>query len=83
MSFKIGILPRDSGELACMQDLEREKILLERDRILNKVKEYIDSNLNPRKANIIDPSLDDYIEPPSITEVLAQLRITEEEYYTF
>ena len=53
--------------------------LLERDRILNKVKEYIDSNLNPSKVNIIDPCLDDYIEPPSITEALAQLRITEEE----
>ena len=65
-----------------LKDFEREKTLLERDRILNKVKEYIDSNLNPRKANIIDQSLDDYIEPPSITEVLAQLRITEEEYYT-
>ena len=65
-----------------LEDLEREKILLERDRILNKVKEYIDSNLNPRKVNIIDQSLDDYIEPPSITEVLAQLRIIEEEYCT-
>ena len=49
-------LPDDLG------DLQRERILQGRDRILNIVKEYIDSNLNPRKVNIIDPSLDDYIE---------------------
>ena len=35
-----------------LEDLEREKIFLERDRILNKVKEFIDFNLNPRKKLI-------------------------------
>ena len=48
-----------------LDDLEMENKLLEIDRILNKVKEYIDSNLTPRKVNIIYPSSDNYIEPPS------------------
>ena len=42
---------------------------------------YIDLNLNPKRANILNPLKENYIEPKSISEILAELEITEQEYY--
>ena len=64
-----------------MSECEKQKILETRHSILNKVKDYIDCNLNPRKRNIIDPSKDDFDSPLSVKEILDQLNITEEQYY--
>ena len=42
---------------------EKESILQKRYAILNVVKEYIDTNLDPRKVNILDPLKPDYVKP--------------------
>ena len=60
---------------------DKQRILEERNRLLGKVKDYIDSNLNPRKRNIIDPSQEGYVNPLNISEILDELNITEERYY--
>ena len=60
---------------------EKQNILEERNRILTKVKDYIDSNLDPRKVNIIDPSESDYVKPLNIPDILNELNITEDQYY--
>ena len=60
---------------------EWEEILLKRDAILSKVKEYIDLNLDPKKVNILDPRKEGYIEPKSIQEILDELGLTQEKYY--
>ena len=50
----------------------------ERERVLSKVKQYID----PKKRNFSNPLKDDFEELPSIGNILAGLGITEEEYYS-
>ena len=59
----------------------RNSILNERERILTKVKQYIDSNLDPRRKNILNPFKENFEEVPSIQNILMKLNITEEEYY--
>ena len=48
--------------------------------VVDKVKEYINSFLNPSKTNFYDPTRDDFIEVKSISEVLEELSLTEQEY---
>ena len=64
-----------------MSQEEKEYCLQNRAGILNKVKEYIDTSLDPRKINILSPGLPNYQEIPSIEEILLHLEITPEEYY--
>ena len=44
-------------------------------------KTYIDINLNPAKANIIDPTTDNFTRPLSVQGVLDELEIYREDYY--
>ena len=47
--------------------------MTEREKILRKVKLYIDKNLDLRKLS--------YVEPKSIRDILSQLDLIEEQYY--
>ena len=58
----------------------KNSILNERKRILKTVKQYIDSNLDPRRKNILNPFKENFEEVSSI-HILMELNITEEEYY--
>ena len=60
---------------------QRNAILNERERILSIVKQYIDSNLDPKKRNILNPSKENFEEVPSIENILSELGITKEDYY--
>jgi len=59
---------------------EKEIKLKERKNILEKVKSFIDSNLNPRFNNILCPEEPNYKDPGTITEILENLDITKEGY---
>ena len=71
--------------LPLLEDLPedvRNSILNERERILTKVKQYIDSNLGPRRKNILNPFKENFEEAyRNIQNILMKLNITEEEYY--
>ena len=60
----------------------KSDILSEREKILSKVKEYIDKNLDQKKRNILNPTKDDFEKVPKISEILAGLNVTETEYYS-
>ena len=55
-------------------------VLSKRKEILLKVKDYMNDFLNPSKKNFFGPSRDDFTEIKSISEVLKELSISEEEY---
>ena len=60
-----------------LSDEMRNSFLIERERILSKVKEYIDKILDPKKRNILNPTKDDFEKVP---EILAELNVTDREY---
>ena len=60
-----------------LSDETRNSFLIERERILSKVKEYIDKILDPKKRNILNPTKDDFEKVP---EILAELNVTDREY---
>ena len=45
------------------------------------VKNYIDTHLDPRKRNILQPHKENFEDIPSIKNILAELKLIEEEYY--
>ena len=51
-----------------------------RNKVLSKVKEYIDTNLNPSIKNFYDPSQDSYNPALLIDEILSHLDLTRAEY---
>ena len=55
----------------------KSDILSEREKILSKVKEYIDKNLDQKKRNILNPTKDDFEKVPKISEILAELNVTD------
>lgn len=59
---------------------EEEIRLRERKNILEKVKLYIDTHLNPRYDNMLHPDEPNYNQPGTIEEILESLNITKEEY---
>uniref|UniRef100_A0A7M5V9S6 ATP-dependent DNA helicase n=2 Tax=Clytia hemisphaerica TaxID=252671 RepID=A0A7M5V9S6_9CNID len=59
---------------------EKETILALRKEVLSKVRDYINSNLNPDKRNFFNPDEENYNPVPSIDEVLAQLDIPKSDY---
>ena len=63
--------------------LEEEKLtkLQKRNQILNKVKDYIDNNLDPRKVNILEPEKPNFVKPKEISDILQELNIVETDYY--
>ena len=60
---------------------QKNTILAFKKIILNNVKKYIDDNLNPKYKNIHDPFRNDYQQPKTISQILEELEIDEEEYY--
>ena len=62
------------------QEKREIKMSWQRD-ILDKVKEYIDTNLYSAKANIIDPHKKNYQLPPTIDCILSDLSITSKDCY--
>ena len=60
-----------------LSDEMKKSILTERERILSKVKEYIDKNLDPKKRNILNPTKYYFEKVPEILEILAELNVTE------
>ena len=51
----------------------KNKILTRRKTVLEKVKIYIDDNLNPAKVNVVDPTRDNFTQQLSIQEILNEL----------
>ena len=51
------------------------------ERILSMVKNYIDTHLDPRRRNILHPLKENFEDIPNIENILAELKLTEEEYY--
>ena len=64
-----------------MYSHERNGILDSRKSLLEKVKKYIDAELNPFKINVIDPYKENYKPPPTIDEILLTLDISKEDYH--
>ena len=64
-----------------LSDEMKNSIVSERERILSKVKEYIDHDLDPKKRNILNSTKDDFEKVPKISKILAELSVTEKEYY--
>ena len=60
---------------------DRNETLNSRKSLLEKVKNYIDGELNPAKVNVIDPEKESYKPPPTIDETLLKLDISKENYY--
>ena len=60
---------------------EKEKLMSWQRNILDKVKEYTDTNLYPAKTNIIDPLKANYQLPPTIDCILSDLSIISKDYY--
>ena len=59
----------------------KNNILNERELILLIVKNYIDTQLYPRKRNILYPHKENFENIPSIRNILAELKPTKEEYF--
>ena len=55
-------------------------VLCKRNKILDKIRDYINNFLNPSEINFNDPTRDDFIEVKSVSEVLEERSITEQEY---
>ena len=64
-----------------MSDDEKNIVLQKRETTLSTVQEYINEKLDPRKNNILSQRKADYKKVPSITDILCELGITEDEYY--
>ena len=60
---------------------ERAHIIEWRKLLLTKVKQYIDTNLDPRKKNILKPQCDNFEGVPSIDNILLELDISKDDYY--
>ena len=60
---------------------QKTEIIQQRDLLLNKVKEYINVNLDPRKRNILNPLNDNFEQIPNIEDILQELHISEVDYY--
>ena len=50
--------------------------------LLNQVKRYVDNHLNLAKVDIIDPRKENFVQPLSIPEILAELQIADVGYCT-
>ena len=61
---------------------EKDKLIIleNRKQLLSKVKDYINSYLNPVKVNFFDHCQDNFVEFKSVLEVLNELGIDEFEY---
>ena len=64
-----------------LSEQERSLILEQCQHVLDKVKNYIDTYLDPRKNNFFDPAASNYCELQDISTILQSLGLNEEEYY--
>ena len=55
-------------------------VLRKKNKILDQVRDYIKDFLNPSKIRFYNPTCDDFLEVKSVSEVLKELGITEQEY---
>ena len=55
-------------------------ILMWRKALPLKLKSYIDNHLNLTKANIIDPRKENFVQPLSILEILAEIQMVHDKY---
>ena len=60
----------------------KNNICNEREHVFSKVRQYIDTNLDLRKQNVMKPLKADFEELLSIRNIFAGLGITEKEYYS-
>ena len=58
----------------------KHSVLSKRKDIFSKVKDYINNHLNPAKVNFYDSSKDIFVNLKSVSEILEEINITEEEY---
>lgn len=65
-----------------LSEEEKGDLLQNRHNILNKVKDFIDKNLNPRKINFLDPLKENYVELKTISEILEDIGVDEAHYYS-
>ena len=64
-----------------MSEIERKNKLSQRDTILNKIKQHIDTELDHSKLNFLDPTKSNFQVLKSISRILNELELTESEYY--
>lgn len=64
-----------------LSEFERNEILQQRQDILDKVKIFIDNHLNPKTRNILFPTKENFEQVPTISDILKELEIDENEYY--
>ena len=60
---------------------EKMLILQQRKLVLNSIKKYIDTHLNPKTNNLYFPMQSHYQTDKSITTILQELEVSEDEYY--
>ena len=60
---------------------ENEQVLTWINTLLKQVKSYIDSNLNPAKVNVIDPTKDTFTQPLNVQEILDKYEMSNVDYY--
>ncbi|XP_066921397.1 uncharacterized protein [Clytia hemisphaerica] len=63
-----------------LPETEKHDILVARNNVIQTVQEYIDTNLHPKKINILDPDKPEYIEIGSIDIILDSLGLNYETY---
>ena len=63
-----------------MDENEKHEILVSRSNVLQTVQEFIDSNLHPKKRNILDPEKPDFVDIGSIDTILESLGLTYKQY---
>ena len=64
----------------CISEVEKHDIITSRNNIINKVQDYINTSLHPKRQNILDPNGSDYVDVGSIDSILELLSLTYEEY---
>ena len=64
-----------------MDSKTKIEMLTKRHEVLSQVKQYIDNELSPSKANFLDNSKADFKRTPSIQDVLHTLGISKNDYY--
>ena len=64
-----------------LPDTVKNNIPNGRERILSIVKNYVDTHLDPRKRNILHPHKENFEDILSMKNILAELKVTEEEHY--
>ena len=82
--YSFGRFVTESTVIALPEDMcddEKQEILQNRgSNTIRPVKEYIDTFLDPRKVNILDPSKPDFVESKDINCILEEIDITRDDY---